>query len=135
MSHCFGKWGVKQIYPSVKSKKWSQRRARGMLFEINYISIEHRRADPMTNSLPPTRYKLHFFLFPILPHLTSPEALPLKTMIVLWKRLLRFSRGPINITHAKPLLFFLKPPPPIPPRHNMQYVPGNFSVHYFIVFL
>lgn len=34
----------------------------GVLFEINYISIERRRADPMINSSPQTPYKLHFFV-------------------------------------------------------------------------
>lgn len=86
----------------------------GLLFEIKYISIEHRWADPMINSIPQTRYKLHFFFpFTILPHLTSPEALESENYDCVVEMFAQLERGPL--TSHVPILSQWHPSPTLHP--------------------
>lgn len=122
---------------------------RGVLFEINYISIERRRADLMIHSSPQTPYKLHFFCSRS--SLVSAPQRPFDWALWLcrrnvcsaWALLLAShvsglsSTTPCPPSSSYPMIsppFGLSPPRFVPPLNKMQYVPGNFSVHYLIVF-
>lgn len=149
ISRRFGKWRVKQIYPSVKSKKCSLWAPGGCCLKSTTYQLSV--GERIGWYIPVHRCLINYiFLLTLQPRLRSPEALRRSAMIVWQKCLLSLSvaisiacaRQACLAPHPAPLRSLspsplVRPPFPAsvpPPLPKMQYVPGNFSVHYLIVF-